>query len=660
MAAPSSSSDVESSENFDWAITKRVDFIDPRIGIWPFSCALCERGFFSPGTHEFNNNCAMCCVVNSIYQQCLGKMKTLTSMHWGSNNKPVYASCLDETLQIMLFKIPGVPCPWRHAEASPVSIDSNSPQSWAHAQSWLKTCLATHSRCALSSLPQLPTRIIDLRGAIPKLCITKGDTGSYAALSYCWGSTNSITTTKQNLPSHECGIDSDAMPQTIRDAFTVAKRLGFQYMWIDSLCIVQDDPDDWAAESTRMASVYGNADLVIAAASAKCASEGFLASKARDVRGAVYFQNQLDPSKSYGVHYCLNPGFTHGSYDGAAGPLLSRAWAYQELLFARRYLMYGAHELSWRCNELFACECEMGGVGTNEQTGLRATWSSTSVLNILQYGNQPDVLYNTWVFEILPRYSSLAATRFGDRLVAISAVSNSIANMTNDRVIYGIYLNHALVQIGWQVRRPSARPLEDLPTWSWASVNNEVSLQRQTRYFLGLDKELSPAIPSQPRVLRFQGKLCRSLLEFPRPYDKLLRDEPWKGLRSFALFTSEGSMTGDGVRIRAGFVRFDQHPDELPNSSVLDSESIQRLADPRYPMIVVSPTEISTSVVLYAEYADGLLPNWKFTFMLLNPSRSLPGAFQRIGLAHLHIDYTIFDLLVSFYQGIPDESILLT
>ncbi|KAK0727277.1 heterokaryon incompatibility, partial [Lasiosphaeria miniovina] len=90
--------------------------------------------------------------------------------------------------------------------------------------------------------------------------------GKYAALSHCWGSPGQqpFTTTADNLASRQSGIDFQHLPPTFRDAVIVASELGVQNLWIDSLCIIQDDADDWARESIRMAAVYGKAHVTIA------------------------------------------------------------------------------------------------------------------------------------------------------------------------------------------------------------------------------------------------------------------------------------------------------------------------------------------------------------------------------------------------------------
>ncbi|KAK5686529.1 hypothetical protein LTS10_002649 [Elasticomyces elasticus] len=105
---------------------------------------------------------------------------------------------------------------------------------------------------------------------------TTGDVSKYVALSYCWGNSGNLRTLSNNIESHKQGIDRSKIPRTIQDATRLTRRLGVRYLWVDALCIVQNDPDDWTTEAARMANVYEGAHLVIAATSSPDVNQGFL------------------------------------------------------------------------------------------------------------------------------------------------------------------------------------------------------------------------------------------------------------------------------------------------------------------------------------------------------------------------------------------------
>jgi hypothetical protein len=175
---------------------------------------------------------------------------------------------------------------------------------------WVEVCNDHHQDClqATRNKTQLPTRLLDL-DTLPKGTDLKGPPGDsryplkdrafslvenspdsegrYIALSYCWGKSLPFTTTSRNLQKHKevGGIKYTQLPKTLQDAIFLVRYLGIRYLWADCLCIVQDDKADWEREASRMAVVYSNAYLTIAATRASHCGEGFLhARKVKDRR----------------------------------------------------------------------------------------------------------------------------------------------------------------------------------------------------------------------------------------------------------------------------------------------------------------------------------------------------------------------------------------
>ncbi|KAK0629355.1 heterokaryon incompatibility protein-domain-containing protein, partial [Bombardia bombarda] len=141
----------------------------------------------------------------------------------------------------------------------------------ALAKLWRDECLANHSLCGLGSpdpeLAPLPTRLLDVTNPEKPVLkeIPSGTTGTYVALSYCWGQVTQLETTRGNYLSHKRGILSSRLPQTIRDAVSVANWLGYKHIWIDALCIIQDDDSDMRRELDKMGDIYRYAALTISA-----------------------------------------------------------------------------------------------------------------------------------------------------------------------------------------------------------------------------------------------------------------------------------------------------------------------------------------------------------------------------------------------------------
>ncbi|KAH9209559.1 heterokaryon incompatibility protein-domain-containing protein, partial [Leptodontidium sp. 2 PMI_412] len=139
----------------------------------------------------------------------------------------------------------------------------------------------------------------------------------YMALSHCWGNGQSITTTTGNLSNHQTSIQKKLLSKTFREAIDITLQLGIRYLWIDSLCIIQDSLEDWTSESARMSEVYSNAFATVFAVKASDGSQGCFAN-----RNAM-----------------MNPG--------ASGPLYGRAWVYQEELLSRRSIAFAANGVYW-------------------------------------------------------------------------------------------------------------------------------------------------------------------------------------------------------------------------------------------------------------------------------------------------------------------------
>ncbi|EIW52286.1 HET-domain-containing protein, partial [Trametes versicolor FP-101664 SS1] len=110
----------------------------------------------------------------------------------------------------------------------------------------------------------------------PRLVSTIGQRGEYLTLSYVWGGDQIHKTTSTNLSMYEQGIAPSILPPTIRDAIYVTHMLGFRWLWVDSLCIIQDSETDKAHEIGRMHHIYRYAHLTIIAAIAKSVNESFL------------------------------------------------------------------------------------------------------------------------------------------------------------------------------------------------------------------------------------------------------------------------------------------------------------------------------------------------------------------------------------------------
>lgn len=183
---------------------------------------------------------------------------------------------------------------------------------------------------------------------VVRLTETHGKTGKYLCLSHRWIGGQTITTTTSNIEERLIGIPWKELPKTFSEAVVVALNPGFEYIWIDSLCINQDKSSgDWVIEAPKMAQYYQNATLTISAAEAK---EGLF----HRLPDSAQMHWRVEPPEhfnqpGYGI-YIRRP-LPHGP-----SVLHSRGWVFQEHLLSPQVSHYGK-ELVWECAELTACEC---------------------------------------------------------------------------------------------------------------------------------------------------------------------------------------------------------------------------------------------------------------------------------------------------------------
>jgi hypothetical protein len=217
----------------------------------------------------------------------------------------------------------------------------------------LRTCQEQHGTCNQPDAVPLPKRIIYVGKSNEELRLKDTDNtqGLYAILSYCWGeSQNLLKTTSTSLEKHMEGIPFTRLPKTIQDAVEVARELSIDYLWVDSLCIIQGSQEDWEIESAKMSEYFGNAHITIAASSASNAQAGILAAR-HGVPEPVKEETELRD----GTICTFLVQERNNKFDNLSesvhhfGPLSDRGWAFQENVLSTRTIHYTDSELVWEC-----------------------------------------------------------------------------------------------------------------------------------------------------------------------------------------------------------------------------------------------------------------------------------------------------------------------
>ena len=182
----------------------------------------------------------------------------------------------------------------------------------------------------------------------------------YAALSYVWGGKQSFTTTKHNLAAHLRCLPLQNLAKVFQDAITVTQMLGIRFIWIDALCIIQGDSEDWQRESGQMSSIFGSAYLTLSASSANEVDAGY--STLRPAATAKEFKYDNNDGTKFSVF--AREFLDHLPLRGMEQrtkteeyPVLGRCWCFQERLLSRRVVHFTEKELVWDCCSSYRCKC---------------------------------------------------------------------------------------------------------------------------------------------------------------------------------------------------------------------------------------------------------------------------------------------------------------
>ncbi|KAM7206115.1 Heterokaryon incompatibility protein (HET) domain containing protein [Naviculisporaceae sp. PSN 640] len=396
---------------------------------------------------------------------------------------------------VELYSLPGKPVVWpKIGPARHVSADSSSDECVMLAKKWLSGCIASHEHCRRSWVPTLPTRVIQVgtTQAETKLRITRrGERGEYAALSHCWGGSDPITTTSATLEQRKSQLSFGPSSRTFGDAVDFTRRLGIPYLWIDSLCIIQDSNEDWAAEAARMSQVYNSATVTISAASATDSSSGLFPQQ--DERRTRNISVEIPCRGPDGTMTGAYARFRHGdalstdksvhsSKPVGATKLQSRGWVLQEDLLSPRMLHFTNEELSWTCATFARCECKIrptlpfpnpyrAGLGAKRKES-----NNTSLCAMLNL---------QWPHLVMD-FTRRQLTHESDRMPALAGLAGWTEQQTDDQYMAGLWMKDGEYQLLWyrdksdEISRPPTRFTHPYaPSWSWASISGPISYDRR-------------------------------------------------------------------------------------------------------------------------------------------------------------------------------------
>jgi hypothetical protein len=336
-----------------------------------------------------------------------------------------------------------------------------------------------------------------------------------------------IRTTNSSIISWNQVIPWQQLPKTFQDAIRITRELGIQYLWIDALCIIQNDVQDWEIESANMANIYSNSYLTIAATAASDSHAGLfldrwtrVEAEAHDTGAGTNVQNAIKiPIKAHKLSVTdqadddifVRPRLhlAHGrfrnmenaKFHSEDAPLLTRAWAFQERLLPPRTLHFHAEELIWECKSAVQCECgELEERYNYDKFGMQG-WLKNFVTGELHDNHSAARLGRVWL-DLVSEFAALNLTLESDRLPALSGLAYEFSGKNLGAYIAGIW-EHDLAR-GLLFETTETQSKDDIavnysplsaPSWSWASAylagQNRISYSRVLRFGFIQDSSFS-------------------------------------------------------------------------------------------------------------------------------------------------------------------------
>jgi hypothetical protein len=339
----------------------------------------------------------------------------------------------------------------------------------------------------------MPTRVIDLRdpkaqGRI-RLKISKGLHDRYLALSYSWGLglRHNVKLKKETLVPYQDYIPEHLMTRSHQEALRITRELGYRYLWIDALCIIQGDAKDWEEEALKIAQVYSNAELTIVAGRSDDSTKGFLQlidEPSLQPQAIRFHRPKLQgvDFQDFGECFLALNRSTH------SGPVDERAWCFQGSVLSRRMIVYGMQQLSFKCRHISWYE---DGSYTRYKWSKGGRYDLSSPLASRRF-SQEEILAR-W-YQLTEEYSSRDVYLPTDNFAALAGVASRFHDALRCRYLAGLWeadMERALLwrsrqlYLGPRSRQPLERPvavngpregqcIDRAPSWSWLALRGPV------------------------------------------------------------------------------------------------------------------------------------------------------------------------------------------
>jgi hypothetical protein len=379
--------------------------------------------------------------------------------------------------------------------SQPASPSTGSEMSLATVTNWVKGCTAGHQKCKIvedTSRSGLPTRLVEIDRDSTRFRILNShalpQSTRYAIISHHWGASTPYLLTTENEKSLRQGLPISVLPKTITDAIKVVLHLNIRYLWVDSLCIIQDgdNGEDWQRESQAMTIAFRNAFVCIAAHNSTETSGMFF-----DREPAFYDQHKLNINilglETMPCWILIDEYMWEENVEMSR--LSRRGWVLQQRLLAARTIHFCDREIFWECQEKSSCESfpsqlpppdffKLGLAYSLSKSGL---WEKAILIGGEEKWCSPiDHAYEVWD-DIVKYYSGCQLTHSTDKLVAIAGVARHMKAIIQDQYVVGMWCKQLSAELGWWLNPEREKhvygdePPFYAPSFSWTSVKGQIS-----------------------------------------------------------------------------------------------------------------------------------------------------------------------------------------
>lgn len=538
---------------------------------------------------------------------------------------------------------------------SPHQLSQNtmSKESFEQISEWLQNCLESHSNCLKPETKKwLPKRLVFVgkpeSGEDIRLCEHESiqEYNHYITLSHRWGQKPVFCLKLENIQDLRRKISIFKLPQNFQDAILITRKLGIKYIWIDSLCIIQDSRNDWLQESGHMCSIYKYALCNLAATGFENGEEGLFTSRNPTLTAPCTINMTYAIRTGQDEQFTTNHkpiGLIEENFwktDVSLAPLNRRAWVVQERAMSPRTVHFGKRQLFWECKRLTASETFPEGFLSDLDRTQTENFPKHFDLPISRLTQGPRTkvelkrdLYRRWEL-LIETYTLADLTYSSDKLIAISGLAMEFRSLLgNEHYLAGLWKgnlgNGLLWTAAWDpngsFRSSSNNTCAGYraPTWSWASMDSYIQYQahvdrsRDARTRIRI-LEAETITENGDDTMTVTGGFVRVEGFVKRVCMQVVMHESLPAFRSTQLWAVEGSRMRSEMNFKYDFRCLNKLKDNEKNSGLDPFENI------------VDQPNIPTDGVIFCLLVQSSDINALHAGLALVPTGS-KGRFQRIG-----------------------------